>query len=252
MNSTSINHYISSIEAENIKLKTLVQDKIALIERLDAEIFKLHQKLEVDCESEVGSCDEPIYEFATDSDSDSDSETDYDSEPTQKVRRKLSPSYDCDSEHLNDKLGDAINLIAKEEKNEHKKAVFQKAALAIYNLPFDVKNGAELSSGPKKIAGIGKNIAFMIDEFIATGKITRGINTKMASAFDVLAAQMSQDEFRSKAYRNAARVLSRLESPITSGKAISEGPHKIQGIGKGIGKMIDEFLSTGKFSRVQE
>ena len=257
MNSTSINLYISKIEAENVKLKNLLEDKIAVIERLDAEIFKLHQKLEIltddDCESEVGSCDEPVYEF----DSDSDSDTESESEPPQKVRRVLSPSYDdddSDSESVNEDLYYALFRVAEDEENLYKKAAFKKAAETIYNLPFKVKGGSELSSGPKKVVGIGKTIALMIDEYITTGKITRGesINHKLAAAFDKLATLTIKDEFKSLAYSNAAEIVRNFKGLITNGKKLSEGPQKVKGIGKGIGRMIDEFMSTGQISKIQE
>ena len=260
MNSTSINLYICKIETENAKLKTLVEDKIAVIERLDAEIIKLHQKLDVlpddDCESEVGSCDEPIYEF----------DTDTESEPPQMVRRTLSPHSDSDSdtdtdtdvdsyiEYPNDDLYDALMKVIDNEDNEHKKLTFKKAADIIYNLPFEIKSGSEISNGPNKISGIGKTIASMIDEFIATGKIIRGESTnhKLAAAFDKLATLVSHQEFKCRAYKNAAQIVRSFSVPITSGKKLSEGPHKVNGIVKSIGRMIDEFLTTGQIRKIQE
>jgi len=219
----------------------------------------------------VGSCDEPLYEFETESDTESDSESelpqkskrvhtpshesDSESELPQKARRVLSPRYESDSESVNEDLYYTLFQIAEKEENIHKKAAFKKAAESIYNLPYKVRSGTELSSGPKKVAGIGKTIAHMVDEYITTGKITRGgesTNHKMATAFDTLATLLNQDEYKSMAYKNAAEIVRNFKGPITSGKELSEGPKKVKGIGKSIGKMIDEFLSTGRLSKIQE
>ena len=279
MNSTSINVYITKLEAENAKLKNLLEDKNAVIERLDCEICKLHQKLDIqtnnDCGSEVGSSDEPIYEFYSDSESDSDSV----STPPRKVKRVLSPSYESESESVstprqqfklvdppcyeNEDLYHALIQVAENEKNLHKKDVFKNAAETINNLPFKVMCGEELTCGPRKVKGIGETISNLVEEYITTGKMTRGnftttekktnsesTNHKMAAAFDKLAKLTTQEEYKSLAYSNAAEIVRNFKVPITSGKKLSEGPQKVKGIGKGIGKMIDEFLTTGEISKV--
>lgn len=41
-------------------------------------------------------------------------------------------------------------------------------------------------------------------------------------------------------------------SPIRSGKAISRGKDKLEGIGAKCGEIIDEFLETGSISKIQE
>lgn len=234
MNATSIHLYIANLEAENKRLLALVGDKNAVIERLEAEIIAIHD----DCESQTDSCDTP----------------DYECESPPRIRRVLSPSYESDSDSVNnyevvphkhnDPLYYALLDVAHKEENEYKRDAFENAANAIFDLPYKVTSGAEISKGPKKITGIGKKIAFMIDEFLATGAITRNNpNEKIAAALDAL---VSDNEYKTMAFRNAADAVRQIKGLITSGKELSEGPKKVKGVGKGIGKMIDEFLSTGQ------
>lgn len=230
MNATSIKMYVSALEADNANLKLLLTDKTALIERLNTEIFRLHQKIEVhtdDCESEVGSCERPVvYDSAFESDS-----TDFDMH---------------ERDNLNIDLYNALNQVADQEENLYKKSAFKRAADAIHILPYEVKSGAELTSGPTKVVGIGKTIAHMIDQFLTTGKITRSetANHKLAKALDGVATSELENEFKSMAYRNAAIIVRGFKDPITSGKQLSQGPHKVRGIGKSISAFIDTFLSV--------
>tara|TARA_Y100000741_G_scaffold325124_1_gene276439 strand:- start:678 stop:1163 length:486 start_codon:yes stop_codon:yes gene_type:complete len=56
---------------------------------------------------------------------------------------------------------------------------FQNASHAISKLEWEVTNGSELAKGAKKIKGVGKGIAALIDEYLETGEMTR--NTKTSS-----------------------------------------------------------------------
>lgn len=57
-----------------------------------------------------------------------------------------------------------------------------------------------------------------------------------------------QDRMKGGVYSKAARALREAENAITSGK---EGM-KLKGIGKGVGAMIDEFLSTGMIQKLEK
>ena len=46
--------------------------------------------------------------------------------------------------------------------------------------------------------------------------------------------------------KKAAINMRALDYAITSGKEVSTGKKKVAGIGKGSGKLIDEYLETGK------
>tara|TARA_Y100000389_G_scaffold7428_1_gene7133 strand:+ start:214 stop:879 length:666 start_codon:yes stop_codon:yes gene_type:complete len=58
---------------------------------------------------------------------------------------------------------------------------YRNGAEAISNLNFQVTQGSELAKGPKKVAGIGKGIARLIDEFLNTGTMTKTIDLPTAS-----------------------------------------------------------------------
>lgn len=50
--------------------------------------------------------------------------------------------------------------------------------------------------------------------------------------------------------KKAAINIRGLDFAITSGKEVSSGKKKVEGIGKGSGKMIDEYLETGELSQI--
>ena len=141
------------------------------------------------------------------------------------------------------------------EEDPHKRDAYWTAADAIYHLPFEVKNGSELASGPKKVKGIGKGIAKKIDEFLETGNIKKlqkieYPNEKLADMFDSLCTM--RPWVQEDSYDDAAYIISRLTFKVTSGEELAKGPKKVPGIGKGIAKKIDEFLKTGKIKRLEE
>ena len=56
-------------------------------------------------------------------------------------------------------------------------------------------------------------------------------------------ADETDDKFKRKAYIRAANSVYELPYRITSGKAISQGPNKVPGVGKSIAAKIDDFLT---------
>ena len=59
-------------------------------------------------------------------------------------------------------------------------------------------------------------------------------------------ADETDDKFKRKAYIRAANSVYELPYRITSGKAISQGPNKVPGVGKSIAAKIDDFLAKTK------
>ena len=59
-------------------------------------------------------------------------------------------------------------------------------------------------------------------------------------------ADDTDDKFKRKAYIRAANSVYELPYKITSGKAISQGPNKVPGVGKSIAAKIDDFLAKTK------
>jgi len=161
----------------------------------------------------------------------------------------------------NPKLVDVFDKLASYEQDSHKRDAYRTAADAIHDLDFKVTSGVELSKGPKKVKGIGKSTAKIIDEFLETGEVMKlekfekagSTNEEIAWALEALASlegedHGSQDPFKIRAYRKAAEIIRELDFEVTSG----EEAKKLPGIGKGIAKKIDEFLQTGEIARLEE
>lgn len=228
--------------------------------RIDDFLEEYHNN-ESDTES-VTSTDGQI--IIDDSESESESESDSD----------FFTSY-------NSELTDVFDKLASYEGDSHKRNAYRKAADAIYNLPFKVKNGSELATGPMKVAGIGKGISKKIDEFLSTGKVQRleklmavdeshddyfvdvrpesnpvSTNEEIAWALETLASLEAKTKdsnpHKIHSYKLAAKIIRGLDFEVLSGEEIAKGPNKIKGIGMGIAKKIDEFLQTGKIKRIEE
>jgi DNA polymerase/3'-5' exonuclease PolX len=152
----------------------------------------------------------------------------------------------------NSELADVLDSLAYYEKDEHKSAAYDHAANIIDKLPFKVTSGKELAKGPKKVKGIGKSIANVIDEFLSTGKVQKldrlekgaSTNEEIARALDEYADDL-EDPFKVRAYMKAAEVIRKLDYEVTSGEELAKGPKKVKGIGKSIAAKIDTFLQTG-------
>ena len=185
-----------------------------------------------DAES-VASTDGQIVEIDSDDETDSDDESDF------------FISY-------NSELADVLDSLAYYEKDAHKSAAYDRAANIIDKLPFKVTSGKELAKGPKKVKGIGKSIANVIDEFLSTGKVQKlerlergtSTNEEVARALEDYADDL-EDPFKVRAYKNAAEVIHNLDFEVTSGEELAKGPKKVKGIGKSIAAKIDKFLQTG-------
>src|SRR5210317_581026 len=155
----------------------------------------------------------------------------------------------------NSELADVFDELAYHEKDERESKAYDNAALIIDRLPFKVTSGKELAKGPKKIAGIGKSIANVIDEFLSTGKVKKlemlergaSTNEEVAQALEDYAEDL-EDPFKVRAYKNAAEIIYNLDYEVTSGEELAKGPKKVKGIGKGIANKIDKFLQTGEMN----
>ena len=155
----------------------------------------------------------------------------------------------------NSELADVLDSLAYYEKDEHKSAAYDHAANIIDQLPFKVTSGKELAKGSKKVKGIGKSIANVIDEFLSTGKVQKlemlekgaSTNEEVARALDDYADDL-EDPFKVRAYKNAADAIRNLDYEVLSGEELAKGPKKVKGIGKSIANRIDKFLQTGEMN----
>lgn len=240
MNAASIATYITKLETENkdlrAKVDKLVKDELALrLKLLDYE-----RQFEIDDEESVCS--------NTD---ESDESYESDDEVSSADQSEIDECY-------NFELVQALSALAYHEKDERKSNAYAKAADAIYDLKFKVDDGHELAIGDKKVPGIGKSIARLIDEFLETGKIKKlerlaavdethddcaNTNDEVAYYLETL-AQEETDAFKAKAYVKAAKAIRALDFEVTNGDELADGPKKVPGIGKGIARKIDQFLQS--------
>ena len=155
----------------------------------------------------------------------------------------------------NHELVDIFDKLASFEEDPHKRNAYRTIGDALHALSYKVTSGQELSKGPKKVIGIGKSAAKIIDEFLETGKVEKlekfkkgtSTNEEVARALDDYADDL-EDPFKIRAYRNAAEIIRDLEFEVTSGEELAKGPKKLKGIGKSIAIRIDKFLQTGEMN----
>lgn len=218
MNSQSIATYIANLEKENADLKKRLQQ--CEEEKALLEYETMLQYAEVSDEE------------STASDSESDSDDNY---------------FVC----YNLPLTEAFDDLTQEEENEFKKAVYEKAANIIYHLDFKVTHGEQLSH----LYGIGKSIVRKVNEFLETGEIkvvkTFTTNENIADQLALL-ADVEENTHKSEAYKKAAKAIRKLHFEVTNGTEISQGPHKVAGVGKGVANKIDEYIATGTIRKLNK
>ena len=237
MNSTSITDYILKLEKENEQLKNLVDqanhEKAGALEKLNAKLL----------EDEIRRVGAVLNESSL---FDTTART-----KTFEINRDI-------ANHLR-KLGEMTS-------DFYKTAAYQRAADIVATLDHEVENGESLMN----IKGIGKSIAARIDDFISEyytdaesvasneGQIIESddesddeffvsYNSELADILDELAYH-EEDEYKSRAYDKAASMIDRLPFKVTSGRELM----KVDGIGKSIAKIIDEFIMTGKVEKLEK
>ena len=260
MNATTISAYIAKLENEN-KLLRAVRDELnddaadyrIEIFRLKAVIEDLEEELDEDYESDTESVASTEDEESDDEESDDEESDDEESDDEE--------SDDEDDFHIsgfgaarNAAIVNALRKLSDLEKDDFKSKAYWKAAEAVDNIPHTIVDGASLDKGETKVAGIGKSIAKKIDEFLETGLISRLEDLKKKPPttneciFDTLeeVATRESDVHKKAAYKKAAQAIKNLDFEVTSGEELAKGPNKVAGIGKSIGRKIDNFLQFGE------
>jgi DNA polymerase/3'-5' exonuclease PolX len=69
-------------------------------------------------------------------------------------------------------------------------------------------------------------------------------NKELADFLECLSIVYADDEYKKKAYNDAAYAVYKLPYKVTSGDELASGPNKVPGIGKSIAAKINEFLKT--------
>lgn len=256
MNASTISAYIAKLENENKLLREEVHElnddaaeyRIEIF-RLKAVIEDLEEELDEDYESDeesvvstddeesVGSISEIFkkYDWEESDDEESDDEDDF------HISRNAA-------------IVNVLRKLSDLEKDDFKSKAYWKAAEAVDNIPYTIVDGESLAKGETKVAGIGKSIAKKIDEFLETGIISRLEELKKKPPttneciFDALGevAARESDVHKKAAYKKAAQAIKNLDFEVTSGEELAKGPTKVAGIGKSIGRKIDNFLQFGE------
>jgi len=246
MNATTISAYIAKLENENKLLREEVHelnddaaDYRIEIFRLKAVIEDLEEELDEDYESDEESVVSTEDEESDDEDEESDEESDEE-----------------DDFHIsrNAAIVNALRKLSDLEKDDFKSKAYWKAAEAVDNIPYTIVDGESLAKGETKVPGIGKSIAKKIDEFLETGIISRLEDLKKKPPttneciFDALGEVSARetDVHKKAAYKKAAQAIKNLDFDVTSGEELAKGPNKVAGIGKSIGRKIDNFLQFGE------
>jgi len=224
MNSQSIATYITNLEKENAELKERLRKCEEEKAILEYETM-LHYAEVSDNESVASDVDSDYIEVV-------ESESESESEPDDY--------FVC----YNLPLTNAFDDLAQEEENVFKKSVYERAANIIYHLDFKLTNGEQISH----MYGIGKGIIRKINEFLETGEIKRfktfDTNEIIAEQLELL-ARVEENLHKREAYEKAANAIRKLQFEVTNGTDISQGPLKVPGIGIGIARKIDEYITTG-------
>lgn len=249
MNASTISAYIAKLENENKLLREEVHElnddaaeyRIEIF-RLKAVIEDLEEELDEDYESDeesVVSTDDEESVVSTEDEESDDEESD-----------------DEDDFHIsrNAAIVNVLRKLSDLEKDDFKSKAYWKAAEAVDNIPYTIVDGESLAKGETKVAGIGKSIAKKIDEFLETGIISRLEELKKKPPttneciFDALGevAARESDVHKKAAYKKAAQAIKNLDFEVTSGEELAKGPNKVAGIGKSIGRKIDNFLQFGE------
>ena len=237
MNSTSITDYILKLEKENEQLKNLVDqanhEKAGALEKLNAKLL----------EDEIRRVGAVLNESSL-----------FDTTARTKTFE------------INRDIANHLRELGKMTSDFYKTAAYQRAADIVATLDHEVENGESLMN----IKGIGKSIAARIDDFISEyytdaesvasneGQIIESddesddeffvsYNSELADILDELAYH-EEDEYKSRAYDKAASMIDRLPFKVTSGRELM----KVDGIGKSIAKIIDEFIMTGKVEKLEK
>ena len=245
MNSRSITDYILKLEKENEQLKKLYtraeEEKVNALNELNDLKYKNRSYTET----------------------------------TARVLHK------CVNQGLADRMLELGNMTS----DYHKTMTYQKAAETISQLDYEVESGESLLQYPGIGKGIAAKIDEYLDEqdsdyeesecsdsesiasndddsrcayapatpddegsFVSETDDEEFFASFNADLCDMLhnLADETDDKFKRKAYIRAANSVYELPYRITSGKAISQGPNKVPGVGKSIAAKIDDFLAKTK------
>ena len=160
-------------------------------------------------------------------------------------------TYD-EGEHTQDDLEVANIMIGIRDKNVDEKAV------AFDDLINDVKKTlkkAVKKASKKAVKKALKKAANKADNQIVATTTPPNKNLEIAYALLKLSISVSNDDGyywpRAEIYSNAGDKISKLDYAVTNGGELASGPKKVRGIGKGVARLVDEYLNTGTMTQTE-
>jgi len=213
MNAFTIYNYITKLEKENNNLRNEIDELRQAIRFLNS--------LETveDSESVASRKDLDSTLTADDTGTDSDSESEEDAESVAESEEDAE-SEDSESEE------DAESVAESEEDAESEDSESEEDAESVAESEEDAESVAE--SEDSEQSGV---------EVTSDHYLPNVTNTELTRMFYRL-ARKEDNEFKKKAYTRAARVIEDFPTELTSSSEIAH----IMGIGKGIRKLVDEYL----------
>jgi len=139
-------------------------------------------------------------------------------------------------------LSEMIYVYADRAEDNFKRDAYTKAGDTIYNLSYKITSGKDAM----KLRGIGKSIAKKIDDYLNLNKIP-SMNKKLATCFLKL-GNLEEPVYKSEAYWNAGEKIRDLTYEVTNGDDVRH----LRGFGASICDKIDEYINTGRMSRLEE
>ena len=156
-------------------------------------------------------------------------------------------TYD-EGEHTQDDLEVANIMIGIRDKNVDEKAA------AFDDLINDVKKTLKKAVKKASKKAVKKALKKSDNQVVAT-TTPRNKNYEIAYALLKVSISVSNDDGyywpRAEVYRDAAEVVSKLDYAVTNGGELASGPKKVRGIGKGVARLVDEYLNSGTMTRTE-
>jgi DNA polymerase/3'-5' exonuclease PolX len=274
MNSRSITDYILKLEKENEQLKK---------DLLESEIQRVSTTLNEADESRTKI--EQLKKLLTEANEEKVNALNELNDLKYKNRSYTETTARVLHKCVNHGLVDRMLELGNMTSDYHKTMTYQKAAETISQLDYEVESGESLLQYPGIGKGIAAKIDEYLDEqdsdyeesecsdsesiasndddsrcayapatpddegsFVSDTDDEEFFASFNADLCDMLhnLADETDDKFKRKAYIRAANSVYELPYKITSGKAISQGPNKVPGVGKSIAAKIDDFLAKTK------
>jgi hypothetical protein len=153
-----------------------------------------------------------------------------------------------EGKHTQDEIEVANIMIGIRDKNVDEKAA------AFDDLINDVKKTLKKAVKKASKKAVKKALKNADNQVVAT-TTPPNKNFEIAYALLKLSSSVNNHDVytwpRGEIYSNAADNISKLDYPVTSGCELASGPKKVRGIGKGVARLVDEYLNSGTMTQTE-